>query len=53
MLVALGLLALIGLVFASGRVWQADSVGDDDAGVVHPQPVGVDDDLAPRYNNDQ
>ena len=40
------LVALIGFVVVSGRVFQADSVGEDDEGVVHPQPLGVDDDVA-------
>ena len=51
-LVALCVLALVGLVLAAGRVWEPDELGEDDAGVVHPQPLGVDDDVAPRYGND-
>ncbi len=37
---------LVGFVAVSGNVFQADTVGEDDAGVVHPQPLGVDDDIA-------
>jgi hypothetical protein len=50
MLIVFGLFALVGLVVASGRVWLADSVGEDDVGVVHSQPMGVDDDVSPRYD---
>jgi hypothetical protein len=48
---ALGLLAFVALVYASGRVQHRDERAEDDAGVVHPQPLGVDDDVAPRHEN--
>lgn len=50
LLIVLALVTLFGLVLVAGRVWQADSVGEDDAGVVHPQPMGVDDDASTRYD---
>jgi hypothetical protein len=38
--------ALLAFVAVSGQVSEPDTVGEDDGGVVHSQPVGVDDDVA-------
>lgn len=49
--ILLGLITLFGLVWVGGDALRPDGRGGDDAGVVHPQPLGVDNDVAPRYDN--
>ncbi len=44
--IAFAILVLLSFVLVSGQVFQADTVEENDAGVAHPQPVGVDDDVA-------
>lgn len=41
---AVVIIALIAFVFVSRGQREPDALGTDDAGVAHPQPVGVDDD---------
>ena len=43
-LAALAVILMLAFAFGSGTQTTGDGVGTDDAGVVHPQPVGVDDD---------
>lgn len=43
--VAVVILALVVFVFVNRGQREPDAAGTDDAGVVHPQPVGVDDDV--------
>jgi len=44
--IAFAVFVLFAFVAVSGKVFQADTEGENDAGVAHPQPVGVDDDVA-------
>ncbi len=43
--IVFAVIVLIGFVLVSGKAFQADTVGENDSGVVHPQPLGVDDDV--------
>lgn len=43
-MLAFSLAALLAFVAVSGQVSEPDTVGEDEGGAVHSQPVGVDDD---------
>lgn len=45
-LATLAVIFILAIAFSAGTRDTGDSQGTNDAGVVHPQPVGVDDDVA-------
>jgi hypothetical protein len=43
--VVIALLGLLGFALVNNSQTERDTLGEEDAGVVHPQPLGVDDDV--------